>query len=237
MSGHRRRQDRGTPLPFSRRVSYWRECWLPELNHPLTQIGALCPMGEHYSSGTRGTRLCVRGKCGSHSPLSETRKSSLLEFQLFGQTWNSCPGQYPESSSSLFGEWVGGHPSEQREPQTPGLCWDFPPGQPTLTVLVPVRQKHFRSTGSQDLNGLGDIHGESTYGLWLPSSVCGGRPATRLALGIAHVLYNNICYRNVVANVCSEVTWLSLCLSFLVYNVEGSLDDPVAPSGTKSLMH
>lgn len=60
-------------------------------------------MGEHYSSGTRGTRLCVRGKCGSHFPLSETHKSSLLEFQLLGQTWNSCPGRHPECSNSLSG--------------------------------------------------------------------------------------------------------------------------------------
>lgn len=85
LSGHRHRQDRGTPLPFPRRVNYWWECWLPEeLNHPLTQTGALCPTGEHYSSGTRGTRLCVRGESGPHFPRSETHKSSLLEFQLFG---------------------------------------------------------------------------------------------------------------------------------------------------------
>lgn len=63
LSGCRRRQDRGTPLPFSRRVSYWRECWLPEeLNHPLTQTRAFCPTGEHYSSRHPRDQALCQGK-------------------------------------------------------------------------------------------------------------------------------------------------------------------------------
>ena len=114
LSGHRGRQDRGTPLPFSRSVSYWRECWLPEeLNHPLTQTTALCPPGEHHSSRhPRDQALCQRKV---PLPFPSPRSSSIIPIRI---------------SAPQIRHGTAGH---ARAPRAPGICSGKLEGMPQRT--------------------------------------------------------------------------------------------------------